>query len=108
MTGPNRRGTPRYVVRMTLAGGSSTDLTSDLPWREARGALTMVRRIFGHPDARAEGWIASSMHHGFGASKGDVSVSFTVEDVGPIDLVGRAGAERRRGSERLSIEQRSG
>lgn len=108
MTGASRRGTPRYVVQMTLVGGSSTDLTSDLPWREARGALTMVRRIFGHPDARAEGWIASPMPRGFRASKGDVSVSFTVEDFGPVDLVGRAGAERRRGSERSSIEQRSG
>ena len=82
--------TRRHVVRMTPTGGAGTDLTSDLPWREAQGTLGALRKLFVHPDARAEGWTATPVAHGFVAFKGGVSVTFWVTDVVATDLVGRS------------------
>jgi hypothetical protein len=79
----------RHIVCMTVPGGASTELTAELEWHEAQGALRTLRRLFATAHAVAEGWAAEPVAHGFHVSKGGCTATFVVAVAGTGDLAGR-------------------
>lgn len=79
----------RHIVCMTVPGGASTELTAELEWHEAQGALRALRQLFANAHAVAEGWAAAPVAHGFYVSKGGCSATFVVAAAGTSDLAGR-------------------
>jgi hypothetical protein len=86
---------------MTTTAGDGTDLTGDLPWREAQAMLRRLRQIFSDHDAHAGGWILTPVSRGFIASRGrGLSVTFSASEVPAMELVGRGRRRVAPGAER--------
>jgi hypothetical protein len=81
----------RHIVCMTVPGAASTELTAELEWHEAEGALRTLRRLFANAQAVAEGWAAEPVAHGFHVAKGGCTATFVVAAAGSGDLAGRLG-----------------
>jgi hypothetical protein len=102
-------GRPRRgIVRVTTTAGTGTDLTGDLPWREALAMLRRLRQIFSDHDARAGGWTLTPVSRGFVASRGSgLSVTFSASEVPGMELVGRGRRLAALGAERSGAKTES-